>query len=299
VSTSHVSRLSVERCAVIATDGRLQATGGDGVHLKYGRDIVVRDCHFEGLSDDAVNVSATIGFAIENNAFVDKRRHGIVLDTDGVPYRSRSGLIRGNRVERNGGSLFHHDGGDYGSVAVAGNVGVGNDRARAVERASPGRLMAELSTSPGFVEPKGDGNSVAELRWQRRDTDALLRIGLDFKDSSAGGASGRWRWIREATARGHRIRLEALSAQGDPHPWAYLGVGQDGGLSLAPSERSWSPRAARVAGPDGQSWVVESLPGGWMLLRHEVTGAYLSADGVSVTLAKRENATRWRFAPEP
>ncbi|WP_145198057.1 right-handed parallel beta-helix repeat-containing protein [Planctomycetes bacterium Poly30] len=259
VATTHDVGLTVRDCAVLVKPGRVQATGGDGVHLKYCRDVSIENCYFEGLSDDGVNVSATIGFRVEGCEFHSKRRQAVVLDTDQVAYRSRNGVLRDNTATFNGNSFLYHDGGDYRSVLVAGTKVHGNNRSTSVEQSFTGRLVEQGTVAIGGEK--------ASLAWSA-DGDVGVR-------SELFGAAGahHWRLIRIATERGQRWRLEAFRP-GGPQPWLYLTYLQH--LSVEPSRLGGPRDDPERATIDAQVWIQERVGEATVRLLHEASGLYLA-----------------------
>ena len=279
VSASHVSGLAVRDCAVLVKPGRVQATNGDGIHLKYCRSVDISDCYLEGLSDDGVNVTGTLGFVIERCKFLDKRRHAIALDTDIAKYRSRDGLIADCTASGNGGSFLYHDGGDYSSVGVQGNLTGGNNLTSSGARVDRGmRIRA------------ADGDQL--LSWSR--TGAVMVSGpvASLKD----GWSTRWSIVHVPTARGPRCRVQAQTLEG-PQPWLYLSGGAEVQvLRSVRAEPRLDPWQDLI---DDQVWVQEFLRDGTFRLRHELKGLYLGwAIGEEPTVMLTPDAaslSAWQF----
>jgi hypothetical protein len=273
VSTSHVDGLLISDCAVLLRPGRVQATGGDGIHLKYGRRVLIENSYFEGLSDDGVNVSGTYGFRIEGCEFRDKRRHAVVLDTDRVAYRSRDGVIRDNVGAFNGGSFLYHDGGDYSSVLVSGSTAHDNNLSLATELALTGALRV---LEAGGQRPGRAGTSPLELAWAPSGEVSLLPADPPLADARV----RHWRQISLATPRGQRWRIEA-HRPGGPQPWRYLTASSPMSLerSLLGGPRD-DPQRKEV---DAQLWVRERLSGGGFRWRSELTGLYIARAPGSAT----------------
>lgn len=276
IATSHVSGLRVVDSAVLVKPGRVQATNGDGIHLKYCRDVDVEGCYFEGLSDDGINVTGTLGFRIERCTFTNKRRHAIALDTDVAKYRSRRGAIANCVASFNGGSFLQHDGGDYSGVVVEGNQTSSNNL---TPSASKVRRSTRLVTE----------GSHRVLTWSDSGT-----VGLSENTAHAEGAHPFWSWIDVPTPRGARCRIQTHVAKG-PQPWGYLSG--RGAIRIAASERA-APRHDPIqALIDDQLWIPERAGDGKIWLRHERTGQYLTADpaseGALAWTPHRDDALQW------
>ncbi len=278
VSTSHVSGLRVADCAVLVKPGRVQATNGDGVHLKYCRNVEIRDCYLEGLSDDGVNVTGTFGFDIQRCVFANKRRHAIAFDTDGAMYRSRSGGIVDCAAYGNGGSFMHYDGGDYSTVHVEGNRAWENGLTTSGSRVEEPRRCVAVQ-------------SERELSWGRDGSVRLVR-----KGGLAEGLDGLWCWIRVPTPRGPRIRIKAQSAAG-PQPWLFLAG--DGRVEVTRSVRTTPRRDPRAALIDAQVWIEERVGNGTFRLLHELSGEYLglssSGDSALTMTPDGAQALTWKL----
>jgi hypothetical protein len=276
VATSHVSGLRVTDSAVLVKPGQVQATNGDGIHLKYCRDVDIEGCYFEGLSDDGINVTGTFGFRIERCTFANKRRHAIALDTDVAKYRSRRGTIANSVAYFNGGSFLQHDGGDYSGVVVQGNQTSSNNLTPSVSKV---RRATRLVSA--------DAHRV--LTWS--DSGAVV---LMENAARVDGGHPLWSWIDVPTPRGARCRIQGHVVEG-PQPWSYLSG--RGSIRMAVSERAAPRHDPTQALIDDQLWIPERAGDGKIWLRHERTGQYLAADPASedalAWTAHREDALEW------
>ena len=267
VSTSHVSGLTVEDCAVLVEPGQVQATNGDGIHLKYCRNVEISDCYFEALSDDGVNVTGTFGFLIQRCTFLDKRRHSIALDTDVAKYRSRNGRIIECVASGNGGSFLHHDGGDYSSLELRGNRTWGNNRTPSSARVERHLRLALAATGQSLMWFEAGAVAAQPLHT------VLPR-----------GAGDQWSLVRMPTERGPRCRVQAQRA-GGPQPWLFLSG--SGEVRIARSVRAAPRKDPKHSQVDDQVWIQVFQPDGTFRLRHELTGSYLgqvSAEDPALTM---------------
>ena len=230
VNAEFVDELKVVGCDVAIRDGYWRSLNGDGVHVKRSTNLVVENCSFAGVSDDAINITDVQQFTVIGNTFRDKRRHAIVLDSDDGqvppgPMNSTFGLIQDNVAEFNGGSFVSHKGGEYATVTIQQNSVSNNNRTRT---AGANRYVRFVSDSGPFALA---GDIGSDNVWSDGDQ-AIVQPSATSTDRTwhiQEADLGRALIIKPRCARcehlalhgiGHRIslRLGCCRAQATPKP---------------------------------------------------------------------------------
>ena len=261
VNADGTDSLTVIDSRVEIPPGRWRSTNGDGVHVKRGDDLLIENCSFSGVSDDAINITEVNGFSVKNNIFLNKRRHAILFDADnngGNPANSTLGLVQGNYAVFNGGSFLSHKGGDYGTVTIELNTVLSNNLTRAASANHHVRLIAEVG---GLAVA---GSTGADGVWGDGD-EAMVAAELAETDRA-------WH-IQEVS--GGRFLIINRAAR-DANTWLYLASASavpsaGGNVLLRPPQAQNNP-------PENY-WVVEpSGTADFSRIRHHLSGLYLSLE---------------------
>ena len=289
VNTDDTHDLRVIDCDVRIAPGRNRSINGDGVHVKRGTSILIQGCFFEGLMDDAINITEVDGFAIVDNIFVNKRRFAIVLDGDDQlsaedicdngnfgPLNSRNGLIELNAAVRCGASFIAHQGGDYSSLTIRNNRVRSNNtedsswQNHRVQILTTGPTTFALAAAPG-TNGWTDGDA-AVLESDVESTDRIWHIngyrcfGQHFIYHRASQDANATHYLGGAPG--------PLVGPNDPT------VALSGRVSVAAPEMD-----------DDEFWIVEPVDGSddvpydgsvEVRFRHSLTGNYLTAITASV-----------------
>lgn len=281
VNTDDTHDLRVIDCRVEIEPGRKRSINGDGVHVKRGSVILIEGCYFEGLMDDAINLTEVNEFEVRNNTFENKRRFAIVLDGDDQlshddicvdgdfgPLNSYLGVIENNTVMHCGASFIAHQGGDYSSVTIAGNTVLSNNTEDAawlnfrVQILTSGPNPLALSVDEGSNGFFDDGD-IAVLESDVQSADRIWHI-------NGYRCGGHFIY--------HRASQDANSTQ-------YLG-GAPGPVNPSDPTVALSGRLS-VGAPELEAdefWVVESVSSSSDVVRfrHTATGNYLTATTLAV-----------------
>jgi len=237
VNADDTDSLTVIDSRVAIRPGLWRSTNGDGVHVKRGNDLVIENCSFAGVSDDAINITEVVGFSVTNNTFLDKRRHAILFDADnngGNPPNSTLGLVQGNYTAFNGGSFISHKGGDYATVTIELNDALNNNLTRALTANHHVRLIAGVGglAAAGTIGADGlwgDGDeagvaaelAAADRAWhiQKLSDGRVLIINRAARDANT------WLYLAPASSApdaGENVLLRPPQAQNNPseNHWA-------------------------------------------------------------------------------
>jgi hypothetical protein len=288
VNASTGTGLSIIDSQVAIRPGYWRSTNGDGVHVKRSSDLLVKGCSFEGVSDDAINVTEVDGFVLENNVFSNKRRHAILLDADdqgGNPPNSTDGQIFENFAAFNGGSFISHKGGEYALSIHSNNVSA-NNRTRSFGDNQHVRLGARIGglVVAGLEGPDGTWN----------DGD-VVQAELDLPTTDRA-------WHLQEVTGGRTIIINRAAR--DDKVWLYLVPEQSPPAVGEPAVL----RPGQVANnPAGAEWVIERVSSGeFARLRHAASGLYLAlqpstggpvaGDGIGLEAASATDLNQvWRI----
>jgi hypothetical protein len=288
INAADSSAVTIQGCAVAIRPGYWRSTNGDGVHVKRSSDVTIRDCVFQGVSDDAINVTEVDGFALQGNVFTNKRRHAILLDADdqgGNPPNSSNGEISGNYAAFNGGPFISHKGGEY-TVAIHSNAVNLNNRTRTFgenQHVSLGTRIGGLAMA-GVQGPDGIWN-----------TGDAVQAAPDILSTDRA-------WHFQGVSGGRTIIINRAAR--DAVIWLYLVPAQ---LPASAGVAAVLQSGQGPNNPAGAKWVLEPVEdSAFARIRHSDSGLYLAlqpsaggpaaGDGVGLEAFSSSDANQvWRI----